>query len=319
MKKVKIRNSYIPASEKEKRYKIGIIYLILNMINGKIYIGKTINTFQARYGTKSNWVNCATSLLKKAIKKYGQDMFEVFILEANIPFDKIGEKERKYIEEFNSRNRQIGYNLTVGGESSSLFTVEDLIIRFIELHGEKYIYNLKRYIGPLEKIKIFCKKCNGYFFQTVGGHLTGRGCKRCADIQNGINHRVHLDDFLIKAKLKHGENFEYFTDTYQGVGKKLKIKHIVCGRIFEQIGSSHLKYGCQYCSLLEKRRSVYQVDLKTKTVLYKFNSLKDATLFLKDNGMKNGNIQSIVQGKRKSLGGYGWCYTEDLENYLKTI
>lgn len=96
------------------------IYLITNKINNKKYIGQVKETkgYLRRFEE-----HCKESLnpssfcsLHCAISKYGRDNFKIELIENNIPNDLIDERERFYIEKFNSyyKNRQ-GYNMTLGG------------------------------------------------------------------------------------------------------------------------------------------------------------------------------------------------------------
>jgi group I intron endonuclease len=86
----------------------GTIYLTVNQINGKIYIGQTsIN--------KNGYIGSG-KLLKKAIKKYGKDNFIRTILRNNIDsLEELNLWEDFYINLFNSRNLEIGYNIVPGG------------------------------------------------------------------------------------------------------------------------------------------------------------------------------------------------------------
>ena len=63
---------------------MGYIYVITNKINGKQYVGKTINTIEERFKQHlrdSNKVTLEQRPLYKAIKKYGKENFSVSLLE----------------------------------------------------------------------------------------------------------------------------------------------------------------------------------------------------------------------------------------------
>lgn len=81
---------------------------------------------------------------------------------------------------------------------SNKLTQEEVISRFKVAHGDKYDYGLVEYKNIKTKVKIICDK--GHVFeQTPDGHLSGRGCKQCANILNGINKRINS----IKRKFKN--------------------------------------------------------------------------------------------------------------------
>ena len=87
----------------------GYIYKLTDKRNGKIYIGK-------HNGKVKNYFTGGL-IPTKIIKKYGYDIFERKILEDNIDsLDELNKKEKFYIIFYNSKNKEIGYNLTDGGD-----------------------------------------------------------------------------------------------------------------------------------------------------------------------------------------------------------
>ena len=96
----------------------GHIYKCTNVLNGKLYIGKTIN-FEQRIKDHFSG-NGNTKAFSKAILKYGKDYFKVDIV-CTIHSNKkenliivLSSLERFYIKKFNSK--LTGYNCTDGGE-----------------------------------------------------------------------------------------------------------------------------------------------------------------------------------------------------------
>lgn len=94
------------------------IYKWTNKINGKIYIGQTIDLekrkkqflyLKKRYGGK---------IINDTRKKYNsKDCWSYEVLEYCQP-DELNEKEIYYIDLYNSTDRKIGYNNTIGGDGS---------------------------------------------------------------------------------------------------------------------------------------------------------------------------------------------------------
>lgn len=100
--------------------KTGIIYIIKNNLNNKVYIGQTITNIKTRFNQ-----HCKNSTLKSrhykiynAIKKYGKENFYIEVLESNIEIDKLDEREIYYIEKYNSFKK--GYNSTKGGDGRTI-------------------------------------------------------------------------------------------------------------------------------------------------------------------------------------------------------
>ena len=106
---------------------IGSIYVLYNTKNSKIYIGKTIQDYRKRfYRHKSNAKLQYLEFLYNAIRKYGWDSFEKFIIfqteevdDKNLIIDLINEKEKHYISFFKSNQKEFGYNICSGGEGTS--------------------------------------------------------------------------------------------------------------------------------------------------------------------------------------------------------
>jgi group I intron endonuclease len=88
------------------------IYAIINKINSKIYIGKSIN-INKRWKKE---INGATNKhLQNAFKKYGIDNFE-FIYLCLCNEDELNEKEIYWINKCETTNPKYGYNKTFGGD-----------------------------------------------------------------------------------------------------------------------------------------------------------------------------------------------------------
>ena len=94
-----------------------------NKINGKIYIGLTNNT-------KRRWRNNGieykpdegrNSSFWNAIQRYGFDNFEHIILEGNLTKEESEEKEKYYIKKYDSHNKDIGYNISLGGNGGKIY------------------------------------------------------------------------------------------------------------------------------------------------------------------------------------------------------
>lgn len=104
----------------------GIIYKIENIINGKVYIGQTIRSFQDRINEyKKRYGN---DYLNNAIDKYGWNNFVFSIIDTAETIDELNNKEIYYIDKYKSNISQFGYNLELGGKNSipSTSTIEKM-------------------------------------------------------------------------------------------------------------------------------------------------------------------------------------------------
>lgn len=91
------------------------VYVHINKINGKIYIGQTCNSLYVRsgHGSGIGYKHCAH--FYNAIKKYGWDNFEHIILIDDISLEMANIIEEELISKYNSMDRNIGYNMMSGG------------------------------------------------------------------------------------------------------------------------------------------------------------------------------------------------------------
>ena len=92
------------------------IYKITNKINGKVYIGKTLNSIQKRWREHlidSKKRKCEKRPLYSAINKYGEENFEIEQIE-ECSRDILNERECYWIEYYGSFKN--GYNAIIGGD-----------------------------------------------------------------------------------------------------------------------------------------------------------------------------------------------------------
>lgn len=124
----------------------------------------------------------------------------------------------------------------------SKYTTELFIQKAIQVHGNKYDYSKVEYINAKTKIIIICKE-HGEFLQRADAHLNGNTCKKCS-----INkQKLTTEDFIKKAKIKHGNKYDYSKVNYIGIYKKVIIICKIHGE-FEQIAHDHHKAGCSKCN-----------------------------------------------------------------------
>jgi hypothetical protein len=93
----------------------GYIYKTTNLINGLIYVGqhKATKFEPNRYmGSGNN--------IKAAIKEFGKENFKCELLDTAETLEELNSKEEYWVDELQSRNPAIGYNVKKGGEQLGL-------------------------------------------------------------------------------------------------------------------------------------------------------------------------------------------------------
>ena len=88
------------------------IYKVTNILNGKMYIGQSVNPQKRRH--QHNWPKSGCTALRSAVQKHGKENFEFNIL-CWCPDKAYADMvETKLIEAHDTR--RVGYNICVGGE-----------------------------------------------------------------------------------------------------------------------------------------------------------------------------------------------------------
>ena len=98
-----------------------IVYQHKNKINGKVYIGITSQKPEQRWGSQGCNYKSSPHFYS-AIQKYGWNNFEHNILFTELTKEQACLKEQELIKEYNSMNREFGYNSTSGGD---IFTMNE--------------------------------------------------------------------------------------------------------------------------------------------------------------------------------------------------
>ena len=101
--------------------------------------------------------------------------------------------------------------------------------KFIELakkiHGDKYDYSKVEYKNKNTKVCIICP-IHGEFWQQPRYHLKGQNCFKCSQkLKADKVPKLTLENFIKKARIIHGDKYNYSKDKYKNNKKKV---YIIC-------------------------------------------------------------------------------------------
>lgn len=114
---------------------MGYIYKITNIIDNKVYVGQSTapRTRWSRHKSDAR-LNKNGAHLYRAMRKFGIDNFEFEIIAQAESVEDTDRLEIEYIKQFNSSDREFGYNIHEGGQG----------IRIISEETRKKISKLKK-------------------------------------------------------------------------------------------------------------------------------------------------------------------------------
>lgn len=127
------------------------------------------------------------TFIKASKEKFGENAFDyslVNYIDKDTPIKLICKEHG--IVEITPRNHlesktgctYCGYGYIPSGPNNSL-SKEEFIRRARLVHGDTYDYSEIKYVNNKTLIKIYCKECKEYFWQTPNDHLNDHGCPNC--------------------------------------------------------------------------------------------------------------------------------------------
>ena len=202
------------------------IYKIENLINGKIYIGQSRNIEKRWTAHRTRPFNHNSNQydhpLYRSIRKYGLENFSFVVLEQT-SIENLDDREKYWIEYYDSHNKENGYNLTDGGNSAS-FTIltkkqvdeikvlletdmsqEDIADKYnVNQRSISYINTGETWIdqGRVYPIRSFSILANNetYYCQNCGKEIATKDASLCVDCYNVSRRKV---DRASRDELKH--------------------------------------------------------------------------------------------------------------------
>ena len=258
---------------KENKEIYGVIYLIRNNINNKVYIGQTTlkGGFDRRY--KGNIAkNTHNEHLRNAIENYGIENFYVD-KEFDVAYsqEELNVLEDMYIKIYNSTNRKFGYNKRFGGTNSKLS--EESKEKMSQAWKNRTKEEIEIIKSNMSKNHANVKGENNPAFKGFAKYKCSYCGKEVVKIQSDFNKNCN-DNYcnnICKAKhqkeLLKGENNPFYGKKHSEEAKK-KIgqanrgklageksphaKKVICittGEIFETITIGANKYNYSYSNI----------------------------------------------------------------------
>ena len=102
----------------------GFVYTITNQVNGKVYVGQTVDTKKRWWEHRGRSSRKGKTHLHRAMRKYGKDRFTFRTIGTAACKESLDVGERFFVWLYQSTNPLCGYNMTSGGGASGRPTDE---------------------------------------------------------------------------------------------------------------------------------------------------------------------------------------------------
>ena len=286
------------------------IYCITNILNGKNYIGQSIDIESRWRNHCKNHTNPNSSSYKtyfyQALRKYGIENFSFRVVEECLE-EELDEKEVKWISILHSNDRGRGYNTTIGGDGVRGYW--DKPVYQYDLDGNfvaeyKSTQEAKRQTG-ITSIEWCCndggKSAGGYMWSRIKYDAMPKY------VRGHITTEVH----------QYGLDGKYI-QSFPSILEASNVTGVAYGNISSCILSSSQARGGDYMwtakkvdSLKPYKRNgrkpspVRQLD-RNGNIIAEYESL---TAAFRATGIRSGNIWGCCEGRSKMAGGYQWQYT----------
>ena len=227
------------------------IYKITNKLNGKVYIGKSID-IETRW--KQHIYNPQNSAIHLAICKYGKDNFNFEIIE-QIPIEQLDSREKYWINYYNSISN--GYNCTYGGEGVLKYNYNEII----ELWEKGYSYkNIKDIINCSDSVIRKALRYNNINESQVKTRSNGVKSKSIVAIDIFSGKELKIFDSINSACLFLNKNLLCLGELYNAL--KNSRKHQAYGYYWEYLLDNNIPKK----DLTDEEFLSYQI-LKPKRIL----------------------------------------------------
>ena len=259
------------------------IYLYINTVNGKGYVGKA-KDFNQRYAQHNKQTK---SLLEKAIKKYGIHNFEIIILCDNISTEEeLNELEKYYIQYYNTLVKDgWGYNIALGGNGGNVMSqwTDERKAQFSEKMSNTTKGRPSHMKGK--------KGCQTPFY---GKHHTQETKEKLHFANSG---RKHTEEELEKmSQANSGENNPMYGKTHSNKTK-------------QKMSQTRINNGSSKGSKNGSARRIAQYDLDGN-LIKEWDYVKQASEEL---NLDHSSLCKCAKGKLKTCGGFKWKYIEKVK------
>ena len=251
------------------------IYKIENKINGKLYIGQSVN-IEKRWNNHKSHIYAENSLLHQDIQVYGIENFELSVIE-ECSKDELFDKEIFWIDYYNTYNN--GYNKTIGGSGMRCYGKKITKSQIIEIKNLLKESNLtNKEIGDKYGVSetLISAINTGYYWNDMKTSYPIRIPNGCYSYvgKNGVTYYRKKDKYCTQcgskiSKLTNGElclkclkhnNSKVKNITREELKKLIRENSFLqIGKIF-QVTDNAVRRWCDYYNLPRHKKEINNIS-----------------------------------------------------------
>jgi len=252
--------------------------------NNKVYIGITQQEPKQRWQGGNGYRK--NLHFYSAIKKYGWNNFKHIILFDKLTKEEAEKKEIELIKQYNSTNRKYGYNIENGGTCVGKVSDETKLKLRETRIGEKNPRYRKPQSENQKKSLLEANSVEVYQINKNNGLIINK-----------------YDSIAIAAKKMN--------ICYQSISKCCRNKCKTAGGFIWTYANEYeeeIKYRLKKVNIKSDSKKVAKKDKNTNEIIHVYKSITEANSCTK---VGISHISECCKGKRKTAGGFIWCYIYD--------
>ncbi len=238
------------------------IYKITNILNNKIYIGKDTTSDPNYFGSGL--------IITRSITKYGIENFTKEVIDETDDYEELSKKEIYWIDKYNSTDRNVGYNISKGGDGGDVFTNHP----DIELIKEKISKNNPK---------------TGKTYEEAFGE------EKSSKYKQKLKKNLHKNILSLQVKEKQNKKWKEYNDNFKNRCQFIK-EEIDKGNLNDYLDELELIKNRVSNNFLRNARGFY--NFFGDNLRYVFGKLKireDETFIKLENFVKNKDVDGLIE------------------------